>query len=550
MHRFPAAALVLVALLGISLSSPAGVEPSDEKMLKDHQVPTDGPALLEFLRKHFAEAVSEEQLKKLIVQLGDDSFAKREEASKKLVLIGQRAKKHLEAARRDADLEIKSRAETCLKEIDSNRGLAVDVHAAAVREVSRQRPVGTVKVLFGLLPGIIDEALTGQVRETLVDLATKDGRPDSVLVEGLNDKLAVKRAAAAVALCRAKAIDQLPAIRKLLDDPDPKVRASVAIAMVRMRHKEAMPALLALMEQPPSRETGLVEDMLFRLAGDRSPVLSDSDERSRKKYRKDWETWWKEHGSKIDLAVLEEGARVLGHTTVILLDQNEVVDLDANNRVRWKFDNAQQPLDIQRLSDERVLLAEHKGNRVTERNSKGEVIWQLKIAEPLTAQRLSNGSTFIANRFGLVEVDRTGKEVFKYVRPAGEEIMRARKLPGGDILLITQLGVTRFVRLDRFGKEIKSFGVEVYTSGGRVDLTPAGNVLIPELHNQRVVERDMDGRVVRELAVQQPITALSLPNGHVIVTSMAQKRAVEFDRTGREVWEYRRDTRVTRAVRR
>jgi hypothetical protein len=148
-----------------------------------------------------------------------------------------------------------------------------------------------------------------------------------------------------------------------------------------------------------------------------------------------------------------------------------------------------------------------------------------------------------------VEVDRTGKEVFSYTRPTGEEIMRARKLPGGDILLITQLGVTRFVRLNRFGKELRSFGVEVSTSGGRLDLTPAGNVLIPEMYNQRVVERDMDGKIVRELPVQQPINALALPNGHVIVTSMIQKRAVEFDRAGKEVWEYKRDTRVTRAVR-
>jgi hypothetical protein len=59
----------------------------------------------------------------------------------------------------------------------------------------------------------------------------------------------------------------------------------------------------------------------------------------------------------------------------------------------------------------------------------------------------------------------------------------------------------------------------------------------------------MEGKVVRELAVQQPIAALALPNGHVVVTSMNLKRAIEFDRAGKEVWEYKRDTRVTRAVR-
>ena len=34
-----------------------------------------------------------------------------------------------------------------------------------------------------------------------------------------------------------------------------------------------------------------------------------------------------------------------------------------------------------------------------------------------------------------------------------------------------------------------------------------------------------------------------------LVTSMTQHRAVELNRAGKEVWEYRADTRVTRAFR-
>jgi hypothetical protein len=552
--RRPGRAFLLVSLLGVLLLPRAGgeggsPEPGDEKLLKDHKIPTDGAGLLDYVRKRFAELVSEARLKELIEQLGDDSFEKREEASKQLVLHGARAKKHLQEALKHADLEVRSRARRCLDAVEKDGGVGIHVAAACIRVLAVRKPAGALGVLLGSLPRVDDESLAEEVREALVALALKDGKPAPVLVAGLKDKAAVKRAAAAVALCRVKATDHLPAIRKLLDDADLKVRLPVALALVRMRHKEAMPVLLALMEEPATRETGLVEDMLFRLAGDKSPNLAGSDASSRKKYRKAWEAWWKEHGGRIDLAVLQESARFLGHTTVVLLDEKQVVDLDASNRVRWKIEGAEMPLDVQRLPGEKVLLAEYKGNRVTERNSKGEVLWQKKIAEPLAAQRLANGNTFIANRYGLVEVDKTGKEVFSYNRPNGEDIMRARKLPGGDILLITQLGVARFVRLDRFGKELKSFGVEVATSGGRIDATPAGNLLIPELHNHRVMERDMEGKVVREIAVQQPITATALPNGHVVVTSMSQKRAIEFDRAGKEVWEYKRETRVTRAVR-
>jgi outer membrane protein assembly factor BamB len=166
------------------------------------------------------------------------------------------------------------------------------------------------------------------------------------------------------------------------------------------------------------------------------------------------------------------------------------------------------------------------------------------------AQRLANGNTFIANRNSLVEVDRAGKEVASYPVPPGQEVMRARKLPGGEVVLIGQMGgPARCFRLDRFGKEIRSFPVQVATSGGRLDVTAGGEVLIPEMENDRVCLYDRDGKLKRQVSVSQPIAALALPGGKVLVTSMSQNRAVEIDRAGKEVWQYKRDTRVTRAVR-
>jgi HEAT repeat protein len=540
------------ALFASMLAAPPGGDRSadaDEKLLRHHKVPADGPGLLDFFRKQTARAISEDRIKALIEQLGDDSFEKREEATRELIRLGNRARRFLKEALRHTDLEIRSRAERCLREVEKDGGVGVTVNAAAVRVLARLRPDGAVAVLLDYLPAVQDESVAGEVREALTRLAVAGGKASPVLVNALKDRSPTRRTAAALALCRAKASDQMPAVRKLLADPDAKVRLSVALALVALRERAAMPVLIALMDQPPTPELGRVEDLLFRLAGEKSPVLAGADEASRKKYRAAWEEWWKEHGAKIDLAVLEESARVVGHTTVVLLDKGTILDLDASNRVRWTIEGVQTPLDVQRLPGDRVLIAEYKADRVTERNSKGEVVWEHKVPQPLMAQRLANGNTFIAKEEGVIEIDPKGKEVFRYSRPAGEQIVRARKLPGGDIVLVTELGVKRFVRIDRFGRQVANFGVEVNTVGGRIDLTPAGNVLIPELHNHRVVERDMDGKVVRTLAVQQPIAAVALPNGHVLVTSMSQNRAVEFDRTGKEVWEYRRDTRVTRAVR-
>src|SRR5262249_6311297 len=143
-----------------------------------------------------------------------------------------------------------------------------------------------------------------------------------------------------------------------------------------------------------------------------------------------------------------------------------------------------------------------------------------------------------------------GKEVFSYANPGGDQFMRATKLRNGDYAFVSQLNATRFVRLSPEGKELASFNVDVRTSGGRIDVTPKGNVLVPENGNNRVVEYDPQGKMVWQVHIEQPIAAVRLANGNTLVTSMSQNRAVEFDRAGKEVWEYKSDTRVTRAFRR
>jgi hypothetical protein len=239
----------------------------------------------------------------------------------------------------------------------------------------------------------------------------------------------------------------------------------------------------------------------------------------------------------------------------VLLDAGRIIEVDANGKVRWQVDGFDFPLDAQVLPNERVLAAEYEAGRVTERNFKGDILWKRDIAGPLVAQRLPNGNTFIANQDQILEVDREGQVVLSINRPAGQFIMKAQKLRNGEIACVTtpqQLApVQRFIRMDATGRELQSFPVQVKTSGGRIDVLADGHVLVPEHAAGRVAEYDVNGQVVWEVRIDQPIAAVRLPNGNTLVTSMSQNRAVEFDRGGkREVWQYKDETRVTRAFRR
>ncbi len=419
----------------------------------------------------------------------------------------------------------------------------------------REKPAESAAVLLAYLPSAEDEGVAETIRQALAALAVRDGKAEPALVAALANKSAVLRAAAGAALARARLPDVVPNVRKLLQDRDPRVRLRVGLALTAGRDKDAMPVLIRLLDELPPEDTGLVMSLLDRLAGDTlPPVLPGPDQAARRRYREAWQTWWKDHQARIEPAQLEQASRTLGFTLIVLLDLGRVEDLDTTNRIRWKIEGLERPLDAQLLpGEERVLVAEYQANRVSERNLKGEIVWKKMVQGPLAAQRLPNGNTFITTEHQLVEVDKNGKELFTYVRPDGASFMRAVKLRNGDVVSIIQLGVPRYVRLTPSGKEfkeVKSWGVQVRTSGGRIDVLPNGHVLIPEMDNNRVVEYDADGQGVWEVAIDQPISAVRLPNGNTMVTLMRENRAVEVDRAGREVWQFKADTRVTRAFRR
>ncbi|MBI1915365.1 MAG: HEAT repeat domain-containing protein [Planctomycetes bacterium] len=524
---------------------------ADEQRLQHAGVRSDGTSLLAFFRKRTAR-VGQDAVRALVRQLSVRSFASRERAAKTLVERGASAVPQLLQATQSPDAEVRRRAVECLRQIDQNTVPALV--ASAARLLADRKPPGAAEALLDFLPAVTDETAREAVFSAVIALAVRDGRPDEAVTRALSDEAPLRRAAAAVALCRAGVKEKRGAVRRLLDDVDPMVRLHVGLALVDAGEKDAVPVLIRLLGTLPRSRLWRTEDVLYRLAGDRAPAVAlGEDEEAHGALRAAWLAWWRDHGKETDLAGLHvEPFR--DWTLLVLLDEGRVLELDSDDKVRFKIDMLALPLDVQSLPGERVLVAEHGANRVTERLRDGTVLWQVRADEPLVAQRLSNGNTFIACKTHLAEVDRDGRAVFRYARPAGnEQFMRARKLPDGTIAAVVQArlrGEQYYVRLDPSGKELARFAVSVYTFGGRLDVQPDGRVLIPQMYDNRVVEYDAQGKSVREFPILQPIAATRLANGNTLITSMLEKRAVEFDLAGKVVWEYKATTRVTRAYRR
>jgi HEAT repeat protein len=554
MHR----SLLLFLIAGLlipCLCPPAGAASpqtiaADEQTLRNAKLGVDGPALLEFFRQRTLANADREKILALIRQLGDDDFSVREKAFADLVALGNPAVPLLRQATSDPDAEVVRRSERCLERIEGTVG--VSVSSAAARLVAVRKPAGAAEVLLAYLPFADDESVVDEVRQALTAVAVRDGKPEAALVAALTDKNALKRATAAEALCRSGAAGQRPALRKLLDDPEPVVRLRVALCLVTLKERATVPVLIALLGELPPQQLWQVEDVLYQLAGDEAPqVALTSDPASRRKCREAWEAWWKEHGARIDLAKLDAVPEQLGYTLIVQMDMTgitgRVLEVDKDGKVRWQIEGLQYPIDAHVLKGDRVLIAEFRGNRVTERNLKGEVVWEKAMQMPIAVQRLPNGNTFMASRNQLMEVDKDGKEIFNQRRP-GYDIMAALKLRDGQIAVITTSG--QFKRLDTEGKEIKSLTVGNVQTFAAIDLLPNGRVLVPLYSQNKVVEYDAEGKSVWEAAIQWPTSAFRLPNGNTLVSSYGSQTVMELDRAGKVVWQHRVDGRPWRGRRR
>jgi HEAT repeat protein len=542
-----------------ALSSSDGQSPAlkqieaEEQKLKEAKLETDTPSLFAYLRARTLNDDERAKVELLIAQLGAKAFRTREQATQALVergpVVVELLKRHLD----DPDPEISHRAEKCIQKIKDN-DQPPEVSATVVRLLAARKPAGAVESLLAYLPFADSDTVADEVRTALTTLAVQGGKVDKALVAALQDKEGVRRGAAGEALTKAGVAEARDGVVALLKDPNPTVRWRVATALVLAKNKEAMPVLIDSLVEATQGQAWQIEDMLYRLADGKSPpaVSLGVDPASRKKYRDAWRGWWDQHAKDVDLAVLHQAPKLLGYTTIVLLDQNQIIEVDPNNVVRWKIDHVNFPLDVQVLPGDKVLIAEYKGRCVTERNFKGEILWKRDFGDPQMAQRLPNGNTFIAGKYHLLEVDPTGnKVVFSYNVQGVDGIMKCVKLTTGEIVCLFE--DARVVRLDSNGKELSSFQIEdlgMRLFGGRIDALPGGRVLIPHHGENKVVEYDPTGKVVWQVKVNQPIAATRLPNGNTIVTSMEDKRAVEFDRNGAIVWQYTHTTRVTRAIRR
>jgi HEAT repeat protein len=224
----------------------------------------------------------------------------------------------LRAAAADPDNgAVAQRAARCLEFLDGNSSSALP--AAAIRLLARRKPAGATEALLAYLPFAGDEMILKEIHGALAVVGFREGKPETALVQALDDAVALRRVMAAELL--AGGIEHREAVRRLLRDPRPLVRLRVALAMGTARSEDAIPILITLLGELPPDQARPAEEFLVTLASDQAPKAPlGTDEASRRKCRDAWAAWW----SKAEGAALLEEFR---KRTLTDSQRDQIVDL-------------------------------------------------------------------------------------------------------------------------------------------------------------------------------------------------------------------------------
>jgi HEAT repeat protein len=407
---------------------------------------------------------------------------------------------------------------------------------AATRLLALRRPRGTVETLVAYIPFAESETISTQIIDVLANAGCSGGKGDPALLRALEDKVSVRRAAAAVALCKGKANEELPAVRKLLTDADTTVRLQTAVALAHQGDKSAVPVLIALLADLPLDQVWEAEDILTTLAGDKAPNKHvGSDKASRTASIDAWKAWWKKEEKNVDLAKLNDTERASSLLLAVDMQAGKVMEVSREGRVRWQFQGPQWPWDAVVCRNGNIFVTQQNNNQVAMWSRQGKELWTKPCNMPFYCQQLRNGNLFVVCRQQISEFDINGKEVSTQQHANLNWIVGGYKFPNGHIGLVTQQG--QYIRLDAAGKQVKTYQLNLPGCVAMNAEVLPGDRVVTSLNINRVAEYDDKGKSVWECNVVNPAVPHRLPNGHTLVAQNGMNHLYELDRKGKIVIE-------------
>jgi hypothetical protein len=183
----------------------------------------------------------------------------------------------------------------------------------------------------------------------------------------------------------------------------------------------------------------------------------------------------------------------------------------------------------------------------------GKIVWQypmpIKTAsggsqEFDDATLLSDGNVIFSRMSGAGMVSPDKKLLWDYPAPPGTEIHSCQSI-GKDRVLIMRNGnpAQAMIINTATGNIEKEIPIPTPVTGTHgqfrhIRMTTAGTLLVPHLGEGKVVEYDLEGKVLWSVEAKTPWQAVRLKNGNTLIAGDWSRYAREVNPKGETVWEF------------
>lgn len=414
---------------------------------------------------------------------------------------------------------------------------ANQVTPALIRLITLVRPANAIEIILAYIPSCNDDNVLDLLGECLGLYLNDQNTIPPALIAATTSSIEEIRTFAGRVLAQSPNELAQKSCTTMLSDSSVRVRFEVARESIKNQNKSAIPILIELMTKVPAEKTEAIDQTLRAIAKDKSPESKNDS----KADAVAWSTWWQKEGTQIVLTPGAKTQEALKNFLVVESFNQEkksgrVFLITPSGKTLWEIANLSNPTDALLLPNNKILITEQGANRITERDTKGNISWEKSATNPFLSQRLSNGNIFIASRNKIVEVGRNGNEIFSFSYP-NETILAACKTRTNEYALLSYNGV--FLKLDSKGNEVSKSRIPFPTNfginGGAITQNDRVLVSIPTLN--KIMEFNFSGQATWESTITMPGIPTKLPNGNVVAPSLNGSKIVEIQMDGKIIYE-------------
>lgn len=522
------ALLVFVAAAELYAAEPDATTPSVyEKTLREKGIEPTAEGLNAYFRELHPTAEQQQRIARLIEDLGaTDSFAAREGAMGKLLVLPSLPIEALTEAMESDDPEIRWRAKLVL---DKGRPESRRVLFAAFKVIEQQKLSGTTAELLKAIP-LCDEGLFRSAQKSLESAAAETQAEP--LRAALGHKNREVRIAAAAALGKALEESAAEDLLPLLEDVEDRVRMSATRALANVGDRRALASLLALLDSGDVSVRSQAASVLRFVTGEKIAFAAYDSEENRAKPLAQWREWVEINGAAAKLNFpLKSLHAELGRTLVC--DGGRVVEYDSDKNVIWEVPVG-GAWGVYGLPDGRRFVAVYSGRTVNEYDASGNLTKTHSLpGNPYDIQVLENGN-FLIPSYDTGKAYEFNPEDGSIVweNASGKPVGATRLENGNTLICMHDTGIV--VEFDVAGKEV--FSVGGFSQPYTAQRLESGNTLIYASGQGTVSEYDPSGKLVWSKNGLQGYDAQRLENGNTLVNT-AGAGVQELDPSGNVVWE-------------